>query len=125
MAENKAREWLAKVDLGDKLEDFPDALSGGQKQRVAIARTLATDPEIILFDEVTASLDPVLVAEILRVIKRLAKDGRTMLVVTHHLKLAREISDRVIYFQEGEIIEEGLAEAVFTHPKREQTKRYL
>jgi ABC-type polar amino acid transport system ATPase subunit len=124
-AEERAKEWLKKVDLLDKINEYPDNLSGGQKQRVAIARTLAIDPEIILFDEITAALDPVLAMEVLRIIKRLAKDGRTMIVATHHMKFAREISDRTVFIEKGEIIEEGVTESIFENPRREETRKFL
>ena len=121
----EARKWLAKVDLLDKANEYPDTLSGGQKQRVAIARTLAMQPEIILLDEITAALDPELAASVLKIIKRLAKEGTTMLVVTHHMRFAREISDRIIFLDKGEIVEQGSPEVIFEKPKKERTKIFL
>lgn len=121
----EARQWLAKVDLLDKIDQYPGTLSGGQKQRVAIARTLAMKPEVILLDEITAALDPELAAGVLKIIKRLAKEGTTMIVVTHHLRFAREISDRIIFLDKGEIVEQGSPEMIFEKPKMARTKIFL
>jgi polar amino acid transport system ATP-binding protein len=121
----KAKTWLAKVDLLDKAEEYPDTLSGGQKQRVAIARTLIMQPEIILLDEITAALDPELAAGVLKIIKRLAKEGTTMIVVTHHLRFAQEISDKIIFLDKGEIVEQGATELIFENPKQERTRIFL
>jgi ABC-type polar amino acid transport system ATPase subunit len=121
----EAKEWLDKVDLLDKANNYPDDLSGGQKQRAAIARTLAMEPEIVLLDEITAALDPELVAGVLKIIKRLAKDGMTMLVITHQLRFAREIADRIIFLDKGEMVEEGDSEVIFEKPKKKRTQEFL
>ncbi|MFW6372998.1 MAG: amino acid ABC transporter ATP-binding protein [Thermodesulfobacteriota bacterium] len=119
------RELLAKVGLKDKADTYPDHLSGGQKQRVAIARALALKPKVILFDEPTSALDPELVGEVLEVMKQLGREGMTMVVVTHEMGFAREVADRVIFMDEGVIIEEGPPEEIFTHPRHERTKSFL
>ena len=124
-AENKAMELLKKVGLQDKASEYPEKLSGGQKQRVAIARALAMNPEIMLFDEPTSALDPEMVGEVLQVMKDLAKDGMTMIVVTHEMGFAREVADRVIFMDEGYIVEEGTPESFFKEPKNERTKDFL
>ena len=124
-ATKKAREILEKVGLLKKANEYPGSLSGGQKQRVAIARTLAMEPEIVLFDEITSALDPELVGGILKVIKRLAKEGMTMLVVTHHMRFASEISDKVIFLDGGKIVEEGTPQVIFRNPKEKRTKEFL
>lgn len=124
-AVKEAKEWLNKVDLITKVNDYPEDLSGGQKQRVAIARTLVMKPDVVLLDEITAALDPELVGGILKIIKRLAKDGMTMLVVTHHMRFAREIADRVIFLDKGEIIEEGIPEIIFEKPQNKRTQKFL
>lgn len=124
-AVKEAQNWLEKVDLFSKAQEYPEALSGGQKQRVAIARTLAMKPEIVLLDEITAALDPELVGGILKIIKKLAKDGTTMLVVTHHMKFAKEISDQVIFLSKGTVIEQGEAETIFESPKEKNTQQFL
>lgn len=121
----KGQEILKMVGLSEKSDEYPESLSGGQKQRVAIARTLAMDPEIVLFDEITSALDPELVGGILKVIQRLAKEGTTMLVVTHHMRFASEISDRVIFLDQGEIIEEDTPQIIFRNPKENRTKEFL
>jgi polar amino acid transport system ATP-binding protein len=121
----KAHELLEKVGLGDKKDYYPSKLSGGQKQRVAIARALAMDPDIMLFDEPTSALDPELVGEVLNVMKALAKEGMTMVVVTHEMGFAREVGDRVIFMDGGKIVEEGTPEEIFTSPKEERTKAFL
>ncbi len=116
---------LDKVGLADKAETYPDQLSGGQKQRVAIARALALQPKVILFDEPTSALDPELVGEVLEVMKRLAAEGMTMVVVTHEMGFAREAADRVLFFDEGIIKEQGKPEDFFTNPKNERLKEFL
>ena len=123
-AEN-ALELLKKVGLEDKKDEFPSRLSGGQQQRVAIARALAMKPKIMLFDEPTSALDPELVGEVLEVMKNLAIEGMTMLVVTHEMGFAREVGSRVIFMDNGEIKEEGLPEEIFANPKNERTKAFL
>ncbi|WP_243388268.1 amino acid ABC transporter ATP-binding protein [Bacillus kexueae] len=124
-AEQKALELLAKVGLSDKAHVYPDSLSGGQKQRVAIARALAMEPKIMLFDEPTSALDPEMVGEVLDVMKQLAKEGMTMVIVTHEMGFAREVGDRVIFMDGGYIIEEDHPEAIFTNPQHERTKAFL
>jgi ABC-type polar amino acid transport system ATPase subunit len=116
---------LAKVGLQDKVDAYPSQLSGGQQQRVAIARALAMQPKLMLFDEVTSALDPELVREVLDVMKQLARDGMTMIVVTHEMGFAREVADRVIFMDEGRIIEEGTAVDVFDRPKEQRTREFL
>ena len=124
-ANKKAIELLKKVGLEDKAEVFPSSLSGGQKQRVAIARALAMDPEAILFDEPTSALDPEMVGEVLQVMKDLASEGMTMIVVTHEIGFAKEVCDRVIFMADGEIVEESSPEEMFSNPKNERTKNFL
>ena len=124
-ANKKAIELLKKVGLEDKAEVFPSSLSGGQKQRVAIARALAMDPEAILFDEPTSALDPEMVGEVLQVMKDLASEGMTMIVVTHEMGFAKEGCDRVIFMADGEIVEESSPEEMFSNPKNERTKNFL
>ncbi len=121
----KGMELLRKVGLEDKANAFPDSLSGGQKQRVAIARALAMEPKIMLFDEPTSALDPEMVGEVLEVMKQLAKEGMTMIVVTHEMGFAKEVGDRVIFMDGGYIVEENTPEELFTHPKHERTKAFL
>ena len=116
---------LAKVGLQDKTDAYPSQLSGGQQQRVAIARALCMQPKLMLFDEVTSALDPELVREVLDVMKQLARDGMTMIVVTHEMGFAREVADRVIFMDEGRIVEEGTAEDVFDRPQHQRTKEFL
>ena len=120
-----ALAMLAKVGLQDKVDAFPSQLSGGQQQRVAIARALAMQPKLMLFDEVTSALDPELVREVLDVMKQLARDGMTMIVVTHEMGFAREVADRVIFMDEGRIIEEGTAADIFDRPREQRTKEFL
>lgn len=120
-----AKELLERVGLGNKLDVYPSRLSGGQQQRVAIARALAMKPEIMLFDEPTSALDPELVGEVLQVMKDLAKEGMTMLVVTHEMGFAREVADRVILMADGIIAEEGSPSEVFDNPQNERTKSFL
>ncbi|WAM34965.1 amino acid ABC transporter ATP-binding protein [Caldicellulosiruptor morganii] len=118
-------ELLEKVGLKDKANSYPAQLSGGQQQRVAIARALAMKPKVMLFDEPTSALDPELVGEVLNVMKELANEGMTMLVVTHEMGFAREVADRVVFMDKGRIIEEGLPEEIFTNPKEERTRQFL
>ncbi len=124
-AEEKAIALLEKVGLLDKANVYPDSLSGGQKQRVAIARALAMEPKIMLFDEPTSSLDPEMVGEVLEVMRKLAEEGMTMVVVTHEMGFAREVGDRVIFMDDGYIIEEGIPSKLFTEPKHQRTKSFL
>lgn len=124
-AEKKALELLDKVGLAEKAYVYPDSLSGGQKQRVAIARALAMEPEIMLFDEPTSALDPEMVGEVLEVMKQLAKEGMTMVVVTHEMGFAREVGDRVIFMDGGYIVEENRPSELFGHPKHERTQAFL
>jgi polar amino acid transport system ATP-binding protein len=124
-ANAKAMELLRVVGLAEKADNYPDELSGGQKQRVAIARCLAMEPEIILFDEPTSALDPTMVREVLSVIRRLAKDGMTMAIVTHEMDFARDVSNRVFYMDEGIIYEEGPPEQIFEHPRKERTRAFI
>lgn len=118
-------ELLEKVGLSDKANVYPDNLSGGQKQRVAIARSLALKPKSILFDEPTSALDPELIGEVLEVMKRLALEGMTMVVVTHEMGFAREVADRVLFMDEGVIMEENTPQEMFDHPKNERTRNFL
>ena len=124
-AEEKARDLLSRVGLADKADAYPAQLSGGQKQRVAIARSLAMNPDIMLFDEPTSALDPEMVGEVLEVMKQLAAEGMTMVVVTHEMGFAREVADRVIFMDVGYIVEEGTPEEIFSHPKEERTISFL
>jgi len=124
-AGKKAMELLKMVGLAEKAGSFPDELSGGQKQRVAIARCLAMEPEIILFDEPTSALDPTMVSEVLAVIRRLAKEGMTMAVVTHEMDFARDVSNRVFYMDEGIIYEEGPPQQIFENPQKEKTRVFI
>jgi polar amino acid transport system ATP-binding protein len=123
--EDEAVELLQKVGLGEKLKSYPDELSGGQQQRVAIARALAMHPKIMMFDEATSALDPEMIGEVLDVMKTLTKEGMTMVVVTHEMGFAREVSDRVIFMEDGQIVEEGSAEHFFTNPTHDRTKLFL
>ncbi|MBR2107357.1 MAG: amino acid ABC transporter ATP-binding protein [Treponema sp.] len=124
-ARKKGIELLERVGLGDKLDAYPNKLSGGQQQRVAIARALAMEPKTILFDEPTSALDPELVGEVLAVMKQLANDGMTMVVVTHEMGFAREVADRVIFMDDGQIAEEGTPEEIFQNPKSDRLKQFL
>lgn len=124
-ATKKATNLLKKVGLEDKANYYPDHLSGGQKQRVAIARALAMEPKVMLFDEPTSALDPELVGEVLQVMKDLASEGMTMVIVTHEMGFAREVADRVIMLADGNIIEEGHPSEIFNEPKHERTQRFL
>ena len=124
-AEKKAMELLKQVGLESKADVYPSKLSGGQKQRVAIARTLAMDPEVILFDEATSALDPEMVGEVLSVMKELAEGGMTMIVVTHEMGFARDVADRVILMADGVIAEQGTPEQIFEHPQVKRTQDFL
>ncbi|MET3657924.1 amino acid ABC transporter ATP-binding protein [Sporosarcina psychrophila] len=124
-AEKLAHELLKKVGLADKANSYPEQLSGGQMQRVAIARALAMQPKIMLFDEPTSALDPEMVKEVLDVMKQLAIEGMTMVVVTHEMGFAREMGDRVVFMDQGIIVEEGIPDQVFNKPKNERTKAFL
>ncbi|MDQ0196540.1 polar amino acid transport system ATP-binding protein [Paenibacillus wynnii] len=124
-ARRKALELLDKVGLSEKAEVYPASLSGGQAQRVAIARALAMEPKIMLFDEPTSALDPEMVGEVLAVMKELAREGMTMVVVTHEMGFAREVGDRVIFMEQGVVVEEGTPEQVFGNPKQERTQLFL
>jgi polar amino acid transport system ATP-binding protein len=124
-AEQRAEELLAQVGLEDKARSYPHQLSGGQQQRVAIARALVMRPHVMLFDEVTSALDPELVGEVLVVMRDLARDGMTMLVVTHEMQFAREVGDRLIFMDEGRIVEQGRPLEVLDRPREERTKRFL
>lgn len=118
-------ELLERMGLVDKKNDYPSSLSGGQKQRIAIARSLAMTPRLMLFDEVTSALDPEMVGEVLNVMKDLAKEGMTMVVVTHEMAFAKQVSDRVIFMAEGEIVEEGVEDELFLHPQKDRTRDFL
>lgn len=124
-AKEKAMELLNRVGVGDKADNYPAKLSGGQKQRVAIARSLALSPEVMLFDEPTSALDPEMVGEVLEVMKQLAQEGMTMVVVTHEMGFAREVANRVFFMDGGGILEEGTPEQIFDHPQEERTKAFL
>jgi polar amino acid transport system ATP-binding protein len=124
-AEEKARMLLDKVGIAEKEQEYPSRLSGGQQQRVAIARALAMDPKIMLFDEPTSALDPEMVGEVLDVMKNLASEGMTMVVVTHEMGFAREVADRVLFMDQGKLVEEGTPEHFFTEPREERTKLFL
>nr|WP_269438169.1 amino acid ABC transporter ATP-binding protein [Phosphitispora fastidiosa] len=124
-AESVAAEMLKKVGLSDKADNYPGQLSGGQQQRVAIGRALAMRPKVMLFDEPTSALDPEMVGEVLAVMKELAKEGMTMVVVSHEMGFAKEVGDRVLFMDEGIIIEEGTPEDVFGSPKHERTQSFL
>ena len=124
-AEEVAKHLLAKVGLADRAAAYPEQLSGGQQQRVAIARALAMKPKVMLFDEPTSALDPEMVKEVLEVMKELAREGMTMAVVTHEMGFAREVGDRVLFVDQGVIMEEGTPEEIFSRPKGERTKEFL
>lgn len=129
MEEEKANEiacnYLTRVGLLDKKDEYPNKLSGGQKQRVAIARSLCTSPEIMLFDEPTSALDPELVQEVLKVIKSVADENITMIIVTHEMSFAHQISDKVIFMDQGQIVESGTAKQIFDHPQKPRTQQFL
>ena len=124
-AERKAMELLKMVGLEDKRNTYPSSLSGGQKQRVAIARALAMEPDVMLFDEPTSALDPEMVGEVLSVMKKLAKEGMTMVVVTHEMGFAREVGDRILFIDGGKVLEEGKPSEIFENPKNSRTKDFL
>jgi ABC-type polar amino acid transport system ATPase subunit len=124
-ARELADEMLRKVGLGHKLEEFPERLSGGQQQRVAIARVLAMQPKVILFDEPTSALDPELVGEVLSVMRALAEEGRTMMIVTHEIRFAGDVSDRAVFMDHGRIVEQGPPQEVLRQPKQERTRAFL
>ena len=124
-AEDTARKLLARVGLADKADAYPSQLSGGQQQRVAIARALAMKPKVMLFDEPTSALDPEMVGEVLDVMKRLAEEGMTMVIVTHEMGFAREVGDRVLFVDGGQILEQGTPDEVFNHPKEKRTQDFL
>ncbi len=124
-AEEKAKELLERVGLGDRADAYPGQLSGGQKQRVAIVRALCMEPEVMLFDEPTSALDPEMVGEVLDVMKTLARQGMTMVVVTHEMGFAREVSNRVMFLDDGVIAEEGTPEEIFSNPKCERLQTFL
>ena len=124
-AEEKAMGLLKRVNLENRADAYPSQLSGGQKQRIAIVRALCMEPEVMLFDEPTSALDPEMVGEVLDVMKRLARDGMTMVVVTHEMGFAREVADRVLFMDEGQIVEEGTPDEIFSHPQQQRTKDFL
>lgn len=124
-ARERARELVARLGLADRADAFPDQLSGGQQQRVAIARSLAVEPEVMLLDEITSALDPELVGEVLDVVRELKANGMTMLLATHEMAFAREISDRVCFLDGGNILEQGPPEQLFTEPQEERTRQFL
>ncbi|MBP3241931.1 MAG: amino acid ABC transporter ATP-binding protein [Oribacterium sp.] len=124
-AEKIGRKLLDRVGLADRVDYYPSKLSGGQQQRVAIARALATNPEVVFFDEPTSALDPELIGEVLNVIKSLADDGVTMIVVTHEMEFARKVATRVVFMENGEIVEENNPKDFFEHPQKERTKEFI
>ena len=124
-AEAQARALLERIGLSDKADEYPNMLSGGQKQRIAIVRALAMDPEVMLFDEPTSALDPEMVGEVLDVMKKLAKDGMTMVVVTHEMGFAREVGNRVVFMDAGHIVEQGTPTEVFEHPQSPRLQDFL
>lgn len=124
-AKELAVSLLNKVGLGDRSDHYPVQLSGGQQQRVAIARALSLNPTVMLYDEPTSALDPELVREVLQVIKELAEEGMTMVIVTHEMNFARDVADRVIFMDDGYIVEQGTPQEIFDHPKEERTKQFL
>ena len=124
-ARTRARELLDQVGLAEKADVYPAQLSGGQQQRVAIARALAMDPKLMLFDEPTSALDPELVGDVLEAMKQLAKDGMTMIVVTHEMGFAREVGDQVVFMDEGVVVEKGVPTEVFANPQHDRTKAFL
>jgi len=124
-ARDKARELLALIGLEDKADEFPDRLSGGQQQRVAIARALAMDPKLMLLDEITSALDPQLVGDVLALVRRLADSGMTMIIATHEMSFAREVSDKVCFLDSGVILEEGPCDQIFAAPREERTRQFL
>ena len=124
-ADKQAMELLERIGLADKADVYPNMLSGGQKQRIAIVRALAMNPEVLLFDEPTSALDPELVNEVLKVMRDLADEGRTMIVVTHEMGFAREVSNKLVFLHQGQIEEQGDPREVLTHPKSERLQQFL
>jgi ABC-type polar amino acid transport system ATPase subunit len=124
-AEQCGRQMLEKVGLAHKINESPERLSGGQQQRVAIARVLAMQPKLMLFDEATSALDPELIGEVLRVMRQLAQEGRTMVIVTHEIQFAGEVSDRVVFMDQGRIVEQGKPREVLFKPKESRTREFL
>ena len=124
-AEAIGRDLLERVGLADRIDYYPSKLSGGQQQRVAIARALATNPEVVFFDEPTSALDPELTGEVLNVIKQLADEGRTMIVVTHEMEFAKKVATRVVFMEDGDIVEENTAKEFFENPQKERTKEFI
>ena len=124
-AREHAMKLLSRVDLLDKAEEYPNMLSGGQKQRIAIVRALAMEPEVMLFDEPTSALDPEMVGEVLDVMKELAHEGMTMIVVTHEMGFAREVADEIVFMADGQILEKGTPEEIFDHPQNERTRSFI
>jgi polar amino acid transport system ATP-binding protein len=124
-AEARGREMLEKVGLGHKFNEYPERLSGGQQQRVAIARVLAMQPKLMLFDEATSALDPELIGEVLRVMRQLADEGRTMVIVTHEIQFSGEVSDRVVFMDQGKIVEQGPPKSVLFNPQQPRTREFL
>ena len=124
-ADKKAEELLERVGLPDKADEYPSRLSGGQKQRIAIARSLAMNPEVMLFDEPTSALDPEMVGEVLELMKQLATDGMTMVVVTHEMGFAREVASRVLFMADGKILEQNKPSEFFVHPENQRLKDFL
>ena len=124
-AKARAEEALTKVGLADRMDHYPSQLSGGQQQRVGIARAMAYNPEVIFFDEPTSALDPELTGEVLSVIRQLAQEGRTMVLVTHEMEFARRVANRIVFMENGVIVEEGAPETLFTNPKEARTQAFL
>ena len=124
-AETRGKQMLEKVGLGHKVNEYPERLSGGQQQRVAIARVLAMQPKLMLFDEATSALDPELIGEVLRVMRQLADEGRTMVIVTHEIQFAGEVSDRVVFMDQGKIVEQGPPKSVLFNPQQPRTREFL
>jgi len=124
-SEEKAREILAKFNLSYRIDVFPDMLSGGELQRVAIARTLIMEPEILLLDEITSALDPLLIKDVLEVLRKLAQEKRTLIIVTHEMAFAKDVSDRVVFLDEGRIVEEGHPYKIFMNPENEKTRLFV
>lgn len=124
-AEANARKLLARMGMSEKADVYPQSLSGGQKQRIAIARALAMEPDMMLFDEPTSALDPEMVGEVLQVMKDLALSGMTMVVVTHEMGFAKEVGDRILFMDDGQVMEQGTPDEIFNHPKNERTKDFL
>ena len=124
-ARERARELLARIGLSEKAEEYPDRLSGGQQQRVAIARALAMEPRLMLLDEITSALDPQLVSEVLALVRELADSGMTMILATHEMAFAREVSDKVCFLDGGRILEEGPPEQIFSEPREPRTREFL